>query len=119
MYTIPRERKFVRISLDIHTVLWYNALDFSNKCSFYQRKEESFTEEKICGICAECEELLPEGSMAYLLGERLYCTSCVRSSLTAVGIFPVIPPGGKDKNDPATEKAREKRLYFKERRSSK
>ena len=116
MYTIPPARKFVRIYIDIHTILWYNALEFSNKCSFHQRKEESCTEEKICGICAECEELLPEGSVAYLLGERLYCTSCVRSSLTAVGVFPVIAPAGSPKNTPAEEKTHEKRLYFKERR---
>ncbi len=73
------------------------------------------TKENICGICAECSEILREGDTAYLLGGRLYCPPCVRGSLTAVGIYPVIPPEKRSENEKMYAKPREKRLYFKER----
>jgi hypothetical protein len=88
----------------------------TNICSYFYRKEATVTEEKIGGSCAECGDLLPEGAMAYFLGERLYCPACVRSSRTAVGIYPVIPPGGSRKSEKIYAETAEKRLYFKERR---
>lgn len=81
---------------------------------WFYRKEGTVTEEKICGSCAECGDILREGDTAYFLGERLYCPSCVRSSLTAVGIYTVIPPEESRGNGKIRAGTQEKRLYFKE-----
>ena len=99
-------------------IIFYNEknLKKANICSHFYRKEATVTEAKICGSCAECGDILREGDTAYLLGERLYCPPCVRGSLIAVGIFPVIPPGESRKNETIRAEAQEKRLYFKERR---
>ena len=79
------------------------------------KKGENCTEAMICGICAECEETLFEGEIAYLLGDKLYCPACVRGALTAVGIYPVVPPQKRSDKIQKAVKIPKKRLYFKER----